>query len=93
MYITVSYCNGKYIVYNDITYNISTFCIICNIYNDSVECVLKPSQQQQYIYRIANGTLDNQQKMQNVDTFCKFVIQVEVSNHIKLTNYTQYFWN
>jgi hypothetical protein len=45
MYITVSYCNGKYIVYNDITYNISTFCIICNIYNDSVECVLKPSQQ------------------------------------------------
>jgi hypothetical protein len=65
----------------------------CNICDDSAQCVLKPSQQQQNIYRIANGTYDNQHNMQYVDIFCKFVIQDEVSNHIKLTNYTQYFWN
>jgi hypothetical protein len=89
MYIIVSYCNGKYIVYNDITYNISTFCITCNVCNESAQCVLKPSKQKQKIYRMANGTFDNQHKMQNVDIFCKFVIQVEVSNHIKLIDYTQ----
>lgn len=65
-------CNNKYMIHNEITLNTFTICTISNLCNDNVQCILKPLQQQKYIYQ--KHVLTFNTKCFNVDILWMFAI-------------------